>query len=80
MMVELLQLAIDDQWSGRTNTACHCHPEYTPSCEQCDAQEYASGEHMPDCSRMKLIEEVRAYLRAENDLAEARGDDTVWIP
>ena len=80
MMVELLQLAIDDQWSGQANTSCHCHPEYTPGCPQCCAREYDGGEHTTDCSRNALITEVRAFLQAENDLAEARGEDTVWIP
>lgn len=35
IMADLLQLALDGEWSGRANTSCHCHPEYVACCPEC---------------------------------------------
>jgi hypothetical protein len=75
MMTDLLQQVVDGQWRGRKNTACHCHPEYVSCCPECDVVEDV-GEHEATCSLRRLIEEVRAFLRAE---AEITGND-FWIP
>lgn len=89
IMSDLLQLAIDGEWSGQVNTSCHCHPEYSACCPECGALEYehasfgskrAHGEHEKDCKRMALIEETRAYLRVENTLAEERGEEGAYVP
>jgi hypothetical protein len=89
IIADLLQLAIDGEWSGQVNTACHCHPEYASCCPECGALEYehrnfgakrAHGEHEPSCKRMALIEEARAFLRVENDLAEERGEEGCYVP
>jgi hypothetical protein len=95
---DLLQLALDGEWSGRSRQGCHCHPEYVSCCPDCDEVEYSDEEirresdgcllgnkrnpHKPDCKRMKLIEESRAFLRVENALAEEREDwdASVHIP
>ena len=86
---DLLQLAIDGEWSGQVNTACHCHPEYAACCPECGALEYehhrhfgekrAHGEHEVNCKRQALINETRAYLRVENNLAEERGEEGVYF-
>lgn len=85
---KLLQHVYDDQWSGRTNTACHCHPEWKASCPQCGVlrdvknpdSEFntLTGEHKPDCARRAIIEQASAYLRIENKLADEQGDDEYW--
>jgi hypothetical protein len=89
IMADLLQLALDGEWSGQVNTACHCHAEYASCCPECEALQYrhsnfgadrTAGEHEAGCKRMALIEETRAFLRVENTLAEERGEDTVYIP
>jgi hypothetical protein len=90
IMSELLQATVDGQWSDETNMECHCHPVYVRCCPSCGALEHKdsrnnekkrkAGEHEAGCTLYTLIEEARAYLRAENTLAEERGEDTVWIP
>jgi len=89
IMADLLQLALDGEWSGRANTSCHCHPEYVACCPECEETEYdhsqstfdvKQNKHKTDCKRMALIEETRAFLRVENTLAEERGEETVYFP
>jgi hypothetical protein len=88
ILADLLQIAIDGEWSGQTNTHCHCHPEYASSCPDCGTLQYPHNdsrrehpnEHKSDCKRQALIRESRAFLEVENSLAEARGDDTVYVP
>jgi hypothetical protein len=87
---DLLQAAIDGQWSDETNMACHCHPNYVRCCPKCGALEHPhssnnsakrkAGEHERGCELAALIEEARAFLRVENTLAEERGEDTVYVP
>jgi hypothetical protein len=87
ILADLLQLAIDGEWSDRTNVACHCHPEYAASCPECDTLKYPrddhyerkENEHAPGCKRMALINESRAFLRVENKLAEERGEEEVYF-
>jgi hypothetical protein len=79
IMADLLQVAIDSQWSDETNVECHCHPRYVHCCSECDILE-SEGTHKFDCKRVLLINEVRGYLQVENDLAEARGENGVYIP
>jgi hypothetical protein len=81
IIYDLLQIAIETQWSDRKNTSCHCHPEYAACCPECDTLLYdpsdsrheTENEHKPDCRRMALIREADAYLRVENELAEENG-------
>jgi hypothetical protein len=87
ILSDLLQAAIDGQWSGETNMACHCHPEYARSCPDCKALENRRSnytgraeEHEPDCPRLALITEARLYLETQNTLAEERGEDGVYVP
>ena len=77
---DLLQATIDGQWSDEHNTACHCHPVWERCCAKCKADHCEP--HAPDCKLTTLIEETRAFLRAENKLAEEQGkdDETVYIP
>lgn len=73
LMSELLQIALDGQWSGEVNMRCHCHPNYVRCCPECGALEddhdnnnsakRKAGEHEVGCQRMALIEEARAFLR-----------------
>ena len=80
---DLLQLAIDSQWAGQTNIACHCHPDYRKCCLACEELE-RDGNHKPDCSVMVLIIEAKAYLEAENELVRSKPDfdydDLIDIP
>lgn len=80
IIADLLRLALEGEWSGRVNTGCHCHPEYTPCCPECGAREHPEGEHKADCARMTLISEARAFLRVENELSDARGEEGVYVP
>jgi hypothetical protein len=41
---------------------------------------YKQNEHKPDCKRMQLIAETQAFLRAENELAVARGEEEIYVP
>lgn len=83
IIADLLQIAVDTQWSAERN---RFQGDYGSCCPECDVLAYEDddhkrpNEHKPDCKRMALIEEVRAYLRVENKLAEERGEDTVDIP
>lgn len=88
IVADLLQVAIDSQWSDESNTSCSCHPEYTPCCPECGELAYphvpfgsprVEGVHKPDCKRMALIRETQAFLRAENLLAEERGEEGVYV-
>lgn len=78
IMADLLRLTIEGEWSGRSNTSCHCHPEYQSSCPECD-ELYEDGKHKPNCKRLLLIRETQAYLRVEWELAEARGEQGVYF-
>jgi hypothetical protein len=84
-MADLLQVAIDDQWSGESNIDCHCHPKYVAACKECNVREYdhhnpyTANEHKEDCKRLLLIKEVQAYLRVENILLEKQGEETIWF-
>jgi len=87
IVADLLRLVIDGEWSGEFNTSCHCHPTFVPACPECmvlrrdpHASTMAYNEHKPDCSRKALIVEARAFLNAENELAEERGDEGVYVP
>jgi len=89
MMSDLLQKVIDDQWSGQSRQGCHCHPNYVSACPDCKVTEYDQDDyhirrtlkdHEEDCGRMLLIKEAQAYLRVENELAEKRGEDEIYIP
>ena len=86
IMADLLANVIDGEWSGQTNVGCYSDPKYVKCCPNCGALEWVNhvrvAEHKSDCGRMALINEVRAYLRIENDLAESRGQDDfcVYIP
>ena len=75
---DLLQVAVDAQWSGKRNTACGCHPEYESACPECGALRYPSRgapeTHDNGCALAALIEEARAFLRAENEVIEKRGN------
>jgi len=72
----LLRRVVDDEWSGRYNRACHCHPEYARCCPECRIPEKEGPtEHEPGCERKAIIDKASAYLRAENELAEKRGED-----
>jgi len=88
----LLKLIVNEQWSGRTNTSCQCHPEYIPSCPNCKAPKYTRinldrhyvsdpilNTHKPDCERLKLIKETTAILTKYNEQQEEQGEDGVWI-
>jgi hypothetical protein len=79
IVADLLRFIIDGEWSGQTNTSCHCHPEYADSCPEC-GEERSVGQHRLDCQRMALVKETQAYLRAENELAVARGEEEVYVP
>lgn len=90
----LLRRVYDDQWSGRQNTACHCHPEYSSACPECHELEVPhrrngspfnppgwstpSGEHKSDCERKAVIDRASAFLRAENELAKEKDSDEWW--
>lgn len=81
----LLQLAIDNEWSGKYNVECHCHPRYVSCCKSCDALQYDQktyqlNKHKDDCTFNALVLETRTYLEVENELAEKRGEETVYIP
>jgi hypothetical protein len=90
IMADLLEKTIDGQWSAEQNTACHCHPEYAAVCPECKAfrDSHLFGRlagqggqgHAKDCPRIVLIEEAREFLKRENEAAEARGEDAVYIP
>lgn len=90
IMADLLQAAIDGQWSDETNMSCHCHPNYVRCCPKCGALEHPhdnnnpakrkAGEHEKGCELATLIAEARAFLRVENTIAEERGEDTVYVP
>jgi hypothetical protein len=71
MMTDLLQHVVEGQWRDKRNTSCRCCPEYVPCCPECGVDE-SVGEHEATCSLRRLIEEVRAFLRAE---AEITGND-----
>jgi hypothetical protein len=85
---DLLQVVVDQQWSGETNSACHCHPVYRACCPKCFVEQYDHNDayqrnpnpHKDDCPLQKLITETTAYLEVENKLAEERGKDTVYVP
>lgn len=78
IICDLLRAVVDTEWSGKCNTACHCHPEYEAACPSCDALKYQKGredeKHEPDCELAALIEESRAFLRIENEMIEKRDD------
>jgi hypothetical protein len=89
---DLLVAALRGEWSGETNLACHCHPEHVSCCRECGALEEPhsnnnaakrrAGQHEDGCALAKLHEEARAFLRAENALAEGRQDwdAMVYVP
>ena len=79
IVADLLQLAIDGEWLGQARQGCHCHPEYVACCPECHALE-SEGAHEPGCKRMALIAESQAFLRVENQLAEERGTEVVYVP
>lgn len=80
MLSELLQLVMDDEWSGQYNKACCLHPEYISSCSHCKALEDDTV-HKNDCKRMLLIKEVRAYLEVEASMLEENGEEVdFYIP
>jgi len=87
---DLLELVIADEWSADLEI---CYEVHRPGCPNCSGLEdgpqwdYQKRElykermgHRPDCTRLQLIEETRALLRVANELAEARGEDHVYIP
>jgi hypothetical protein len=78
ILADLLSHAVDTEWSGRSNVACHCHPEYEAACPSCDALKYENGredeQHMPECALAALIEEARAFLRIVNEMIGQRND------
>ena len=78
IVADLLQFVIDDEYSGRRNVKCHCHPEYVHCCKQCSCKE--DEKHQEGCSRDSVIDEALAYLRVEDKLAESRGEDPIQIP
>ena len=82
---DLLQLAIDGEWSGTGSS----YDDYANCCPECGAllrphvrfgAKEVPGEHKPDCQRMRLINEARAFLRVENNLAKERGEEGVRVP
>jgi len=88
IMRDLLNFAEEMEWEGRTNTTCHCHPEYARCCPKCGVV-YKSGyekhgkysdyvvlsEHTPDCELKRLILETKAYLVAEEEIKKAREEE-----
>ena len=88
LVVALLCRVVDDQWSGRCNIGWHGNPVYRPCCPECHALEEPVQQsnmprqldewHQPDCTRKEIIDQARAYLRAENELAVERGEEEEW--
>jgi hypothetical protein len=75
IMRDLLRFTEEYEWSGRENTACHCHPEYTSACPECHVIEGEHGKdryrtHSPDCRLHALIKETDAFIRVEESLQE----------
>ena len=71
MLSDLLEIVDNEQWSGQHNTSCNCHPEYVDCCPQCGVTKYncetrRNNKHATDCTRIKLMEEVRAFIDKEN--------------
>lgn len=92
LLAELLAIVYEEQWSGKTNTSCSCHPEYVDSCKDCGARKYVKdipgniisgyslGTHKSDCKRMNLIKETKTLLEKYNEQCEEEGKDGVYIP
>jgi len=80
LLAKLLEIVIEEQWSGETNQSCSCHPQYISSCPFCGAHKYVRehpekgcmsnmiiGPHKPDCERMKLIKTTKEALIKYNE-------------
>lgn len=93
LLSDLLKLIVEEQWSGKTNTACQCHPEYIQSCPNCKEPKYTRihpekgymssqilNTHKPTCERLKLMKETEAILTKYNEQQEEQGEDGVWVP
>ncbi len=91
IIADLLRIVVDRQWQenalymGAGDYADGC-----PDCKACkelsvsqerdpkaDERRFERNEHREDCPAAALIEEARAYLRVENQLAEDRKDDAI---
>jgi len=86
LVSDLLDLVVRDEWSGSIDVGFRgvsaWRHDVCPTCkarETNDSGEYVR-EHEPGCARHRLILETRAYLEAENVVAEMHGEDPVPIP
>lgn len=88
IIADLLRFVVKTEWSGQRNTACHCHPEYSDCCPECNnfkyvpfkfnSQQSENEVHQDSCALAALIKESRAVIDAENELREKNGEDYIF--
>lgn len=82
IVADLLQHVVDSEWSG---TIWNRDQEFA-CCPKCDViEDYNINfptfrEHEEHCEWKKIVVEARAFLEAENKLAEKNGEETIYIP
>ncbi len=91
LIADLLNHAVETEWSGTQETGCLCHPDTHCACPCCSAFEslpldmpknhpqVESRTHLAGCTLAAIITEARAFLHGENELATMRGDELANI-
>lgn len=81
IIVDMLEMLINLQW--RYGEVHYGSDRFDEVCPKCLAlYNDGLGEHKEDCDLNNVIEQTRAYLRAENEILEknSKHEEILWIP